>query len=364
MTDLQEAHFIGDPFYENNFLDQRHIWMGENREFSNGTSCYSSNGGSGEEYKIRNLERRTRTWIYETYFSLGDSDSDVATARRAQAADRKENRPQYSLVVEGIKMGASITINGIHLGYATDQFLRYIFPIPAPILHSGLSSSNLLSVSFDPDIDTNGRFMACSGGWDWAPYSKAAENSCTSRRSLSFGIFKPIYIIETKNVAIVNVVPKIRYLGDATIKHLKDGHGFELVVDVHLKIDSVESITTGEVLFRASFMPDVFLKAKNGHVNKSDVTSTYYVVSLKREISADSIDLWWPNSLGNQPLYTIRVAYRDTTQGFCTSWVKRRIGEQLRLIEFELVQFIRSFLLIKNVFHISLNFCQDFALSH
>lgn len=64
------------------------------------------------------------------------------------------------LVFDGIKMGANITVNGQPVGIAVDQFLRYQYDV-ARFLKAG---TNELSVTFDFDIDVNGRFMACTGG--------------------------------------------------------------------------------------------------------------------------------------------------------------------------------------------------------
>ena len=73
------------------------------------------------------------------------------------------------LVFDGIKMGAEIFLNGKSLGLATDQFLRYNFSVQSLLKPTG----NLLSVTFPEKygIDTQGRFMACSGGWDWYVYT-------------------------------------------------------------------------------------------------------------------------------------------------------------------------------------------------
>jgi len=295
---------------------------------------------------IPNLERRTRTWIYETNFTLGHintSNSSIykSIVRRREVVEQKENESyiehkRYALVVEGIKMGASIQVNGINIGNVTDQFLRYIFPLPPSTLHSELTDTNSLSITFDPEIDTHGRFMACSGGWDWAPYSMAAEASCSSRRVFSFGIFKPIYIVEVNEVAIVNVVPKVRYLGDSTVERLVDGRNFELVIDVHLQLfqDDVGAFRsgTGEVIFRASFMQDAIISVKDGLESEGfNEINSVVVVKLKTEISLEKVDLWWPNGLGDPKLYTVQVTYRDFSLGFTTSWVKRRIGESTLL---------------------------------
>ena len=56
------------------------------------------------------------------------------------------------LVFDGIKMGATIHIDGRLIGNATDQFRRLHFDV-APGHHT-------LEVVFDPRIEVDGRFMA------------------------------------------------------------------------------------------------------------------------------------------------------------------------------------------------------------
>lgn len=157
------------------------------------------------------LEIRTRTWTYSTEFELDTVDSSAYT---------------YILVLEGIKMGAQVAVNGDTLGNVTDQFLRFSFVLDREVLSRGsvtrtsrdrrreLAPSrtrHLLTITFDPTIPTDGRFMACSGGWDWAPYTKTGDER--GSRVFSFGAFKPIYIVKERFASITHVVPKVYYLG-------------------------------------------------------------------------------------------------------------------------------------------------------
>lgn len=69
--------------------------------------------------------------------------------------------------------------------------------------------------------------MACSGGWDWAPYTRVHDND--GRRMFSFGITKPVNLLRYEfshsspvkeeehfhcATSITHVVPKISFLGD------------------------------------------------------------------------------------------------------------------------------------------------------
>ena len=71
------------------------------------------------------------------------------------------------LVFDGVKMGASISVNGHSIGTVTDQFRRYIFELNDTVLDISSGAQNSLAVAFKPEIDVNGRFMSCTGGWDW-----------------------------------------------------------------------------------------------------------------------------------------------------------------------------------------------------
>ena len=90
------------------------------------------------------------------------------------------------LVADGIKMVADIVVNGIEVGYTSDQFLRYKWDVSS-LLHP---TGNTLVVSFPTGADARNseqRWMACSGGWDWAPYSTTRASGATT---FSKGIWK------------------------------------------------------------------------------------------------------------------------------------------------------------------------------
>ena len=147
ISDLEEAGLIGDPWFETNWRDDAGMWF--------------------------------RKWRYNTTFALSSAEAEQL---RAGA--------EIFLVFDGIKMGATIELDGHAVGVATDQWLRYSFPISALL---SPATSHELSVTFDNAIDTHGRYMGCSGGWDWAPMS--IEWMVTPDRSptFSFGIWNNIF---------------------------------------------------------------------------------------------------------------------------------------------------------------------------
>lgn len=66
-----------------------------------------------------------------------------------------------------VAQGANVSVNGQFLGEVNDQFLRYTYELPASLLRG---SGNVVAVTFSKSIGTDGRFMACTGGWDWASW--------------------------------------------------------------------------------------------------------------------------------------------------------------------------------------------------
>ena len=68
-----------------------------------------------------------------------------------------------------------------------DQFVRYVFDVA----HDPSISTHTLTVMFDPSIDVGGRFMSCTGGWDWAPYSHTFQDGA---HTFSKGIWKSVCV--------------------------------------------------------------------------------------------------------------------------------------------------------------------------
>jgi len=121
ITDLERAGVIGDPLFERNFKSV--VWDATD-------------------------------FTYSTTFS---------------AAAGVLASPARWLVLDSVKMGAFVWLNGVFLGAVHDQFLRYVFDVTAVLRPSG---DNSLSLTFPPSNDTlndEARWIACSGAWDWAP---------------------------------------------------------------------------------------------------------------------------------------------------------------------------------------------------
>ena len=164
----------------------------------------------------------------------------------------------------------------------------------------------------------------CSGGWDWSPYTK--ERDAQQLQMFTLGIVKPVYIIGIgiQHFYVSHVVPKIYYLGKYPKKPLVNAEGdFRLSVDVHLRFvngKSYSSLSNSSIILMTDFTEQVETSIPIPVPTLHDELSS--VVSINLIVRKESIELWWPNGMGKQPLYNIYVG----TSSVKGAWIKKRIG--------------------------------------
>ncbi|CAE7551663.1 MANBA [Symbiodinium sp. CCMP2592] len=242
-----------------------------------------------------------QTWTFSTNFSV-NTRLFASTGSRLQ------------LVFDGIKMGAVIRVNGKALGKATSQFMRYTFDLKPEDLRAA-NGANRLEVAFDSSIPVGGRFMACSGGWDWAPYTKTSQDGV---KTFSYGIWKHVYLIYTPIglASITHVAPQIFFKGMYPTEALVDGHheGFTVKVKVFL---SAPAAANGTLTLLPSWRPRV---SRRISIPAGSSNHTVEVVA-----NATDIKLWWPIGMGEQHLYELGVQFKgDDLTGLTRT--TRRIG--------------------------------------
>jgi len=298
LSDLANAGAIDDPYYDRNFLAQQGVWVGpEDAATTTGRT-------------ITQCRPRTRTWIYS-------ADVTLPAAIESQVNDT------LLLVVEGIKMAAVISRDGVRIGTVTDQFLRYIFPLPRPGLDRGATTSernHRLTVTFDGarsgnSITTDGRYMACSGGWDWAPYTRVCETSEEGegafRPAFSLGIVEPIYIVPARGgVVLTDVVPRIYPLtarpsssSSATTTEAPT-RDFRVQVEMVLETFPPAKSDAMSLTVRSNFSAEVLhVSVPSGHDKRDQLVTI--------NMTASNVELWWPLGLGNQTMYRLDVTLED-----------------------------------------------------
>lgn len=265
LTDLQTAGEIGDPLYELNWLNSS-LW---------------------EE----------PVWTYSTEFQL---EHQTLTALRAARAGAGASA--IYLVFDGIKMGATVSVNNHTLGQVTDQFRRYLFELNSTTLDTSIGASNTLSVAFDSSIEVGGRFMSCTGGWDWAPYTNTFNMDA---HTFSKGIWKNVYLVTAASVAVEHVVPQIFYRGDYPTTPLEDGShsGFDVGVRVHFR---AAAATTGTLTLVPGW-------GKRTPVStKLSIPAGNTSATINTTAEASDIKLWWPANTGrDHPLYNVTVSFQE-----------------------------------------------------
>jgi beta-mannosidase len=288
ITDLQRAGVIGDPYYELNFLDNRTLWSND------------------------------REWTYSTNATLPPPGTPAGAS--------------LVLVFDGIKMGARVSLNSVLLGTVTNQFVRSVFPLPPSAL-APAGQPNLVTVAFDPTLSLAGRYMAATGGWDWAPLSQLSLNDTVFgvMSTFSSGIWKSVYVAAlapagSNDVAITAVVPLTHYLGAYPVGALVDGAhaGFTVNVTTHLLVP--EGGAQGTVTVSGTW---------SGCVPVSSPLTTFPAgdasVTLTLAAPAASMLLWWPNGLGGQPLYNISAAWAPASAAAAASAAATTVTSVRRL---------------------------------
>lgn len=263
-------------------------------------------------------------WTYESEFSLTNEQSDLLISGG-----------DVLLVFDGVKMGAHVALDGKPLGDVTDQFLRYSFSL-ANFLRSHFSSSSsssssssvpssssswlspvtthTLTVAFDFKINTTGRFMACTGGWDWAPYALPNRVTFdTAARTFSYGIWRHVYLVSVASTSIEYVVPQIFYVGDYPVTPLVDGQpSFQLITRVHFY---TSSSVTGQLTVNIAGLNTSSLSVTLA-AGRSNVTLSFICNHVK---------LWWPNGYGAQTTYPLTVTFTPSSSSTSLS-TARSIG--------------------------------------
>ena len=250
ISDLEAAGLIGDPWFETNWRDDAGMWF--------------------------------RKWRYSTTFALSSAEAEQL---RAGA--------EIFLVFDGIKMGATIELDGHAVGVATDQWLRYSFPLSKLLSPAAVHE---LSVTFDNVIDTHGRYMGCSGGWDWAPMSIEWMVTPDRSPSFSFGIWKSVSLLAVNSTSITHIAPRVF----ATEQRVAPGadRDWEVEVAVHFNTPGVHAVD-GELRVEGDW----------GAMARLSVTLQPGESAVTINITANKsqVELWWPVRMGEQPLYNLTV---------------------------------------------------------
>ena len=265
-----------------------------------------------------------RILIVFRYNNSNNNNNDLFSSFSSQMQTTKE----VWLVFDGIKMGASITLNGVKLGVAVDQFLRYNFSVT-----SILKADNILAITFPKQtgIDVDGRFMACSGSADWAPYTNTFD--IRGQQTFTKGIWKSVYLVEFDKVAITGIIPQIMYDGEYPLEPIDQDQGngikgeFNVSVKAYVYVKPSVTEEFGQFEIQSDWSNSTTIHPikfpLEGGMQLVHILLPSVKINSRNE--KNGVDLWWPNGLGHQKLYnfTIRYSSPSTTVPISTS---RQVG--------------------------------------
>ena len=262
-TDLLKAGKIGDPFYRENEASQQ--WIGETG------------------------------WSYVR---------DVQVPASALAWDR------VLLRCEGLDTLATIAINGQKVGQADNMYRTWEFDVKSALK----VGRNRIEVTFDsviPEIikrqqtrslpgwggpqEIKGRAWIrkepCNFGWDWGP------------TLVTCGIWREMSVVAFNSVRLTGVeIRQFHVNGAVTLSVLPE-------------IDRVAEIPV-----------QTKIRVRLGETLIGEISGTYQnTTSTPLELTLPNPQLWWPNGLGEHPLYTVEVEILNA-QGTVLDTITRRVG--------------------------------------
>ncbi|KAL1508964.1 hypothetical protein ABEB36_003777 [Hypothenemus hampei] len=263
----------------------------------------------------------TIDWVYYYNFILDDDLLDY------------EN---VNLVFEGIDTFATIELNNVTIGTTNNMFVRYYFDVKKHLKTNG--NVNTLTVWFDnapkvaselyteqlkkykipwecPPDDYHGtchinmiRKMQASFSWDWGPSFP------------EIGIWKPVYLEAYDEASIRSLVVQSQ--------DPKDDKNYELVIDTYFAPNQ-QGFINGSLKATIYLSEDKAIY-KVFNVSEHIVEKGEFRSTVVLPVEKSDVQLWWPNGLGEQPLYRVGVAFTSSVDG---SVVSRNVSTGIRFVE-------------------------------
>jgi beta-mannosidase len=257
------------------------------------------------------FNERTQQWVAEKDWRY-ERSFDVATDLYAQE--------HIELCCDGLDTFATVELNGVELG-KTDNMFRYWRWDVKPHLRPGTNTLRITFASVLPHAKAGDakrhlpawnepepgrhwgltgrgylRKQACQGGWDWG------------EMALTAGIYKAIRLEAWSCARLCN--------WRHTQHHAKDG---SVRIDVSV---TLRRMTGDPVSVRAR------LAREGSLVAEAEVTTSTAEATLALPVAMP--ELWWPNGMGEQPLYDLEIIVTDAS-GHELDAVRARLG--LRVLE-------------------------------
>ena len=245
--------------------------------------------------------------------ALGLMEQDYSFSRRFDLPEKIGTCQHQILRFDGVDTLADIYLNGTRLGHTDNMHIAWEYDVRGLLQEK----DNLLLVrTYSPtryireedakhhlggsDEAMRGfphlRKAHCMFGWDWGP------------RLPDQGIWKDVELIGYNDVRIADVRIRQEHL-------LPDGRRVEDAPD------GGRAARGGEISVRLTVEAELandYAKTGNGEVIQIELTApdgSVFELKNGEPFSVPEPELWWPNGLGAQPLYTVTVRARMPETG-------------------------------------------------
>ena len=224
------------------------------------------------------------------------------------------------LVFSGIDTLADISLNGTELGSVNNMHRVWEYPVRSILkekdneivvkLHSPV---NFIAKEFEADPAILGTEDAMRGfpkirkghymfGWDWGP------------RLPDAGIWKSVGLFKVNGARLTRSYIGQKWNEDYSRVEISISAMIETMEDGALsKERALNSVKNESFALRADIIsPEGIILAE-----KADLTKPFAI---------ENPELWWPNGLGKQPLYTVNIELVDKGSGKAVDSCSKRIG--------------------------------------
>jgi len=256
--------------------------------------------------------------------------------RRDFEIDAAWLRPRTELVFEGIDLFGGVWLNGRYLGETSNSFRPYRFDV-TDVIRPG---RNTLVVRVGATLEilegkpwrkyfacfNTPRIFArkaqCQFSWDWAPHLPAV------------GIWRSVRLETFESGRIMDVAVRTRNDGHVTFFVELDERTERQDLDQKVTSKGQHRVVrpTGDLVFE--IRGPVNVAGSRGQAGRKVASARFPVRGQKNfcTLHVPAPQLWWPNGLGDQPLYRYRV--RLVRNGRTHHAVEGRFGiRQIRLLE-------------------------------
>jgi beta-mannosidase len=229
------------------------------------------------EFEAQSLE--DKDWVYRTEFTLSEEDL---------AAD------ELVLVFEGIDTYADVTLNDVALGSTANMFVAQRFDVTEHArpgrntlqvdFYSAVTNIHTLKQNSPLDLISSTeaarpyiRKAQYADGWDWGP------------RLVQVGLWRPVRLEIVRGARVVDPFAYTRSVQDGTARLWV---GAQVACYVEQALDAEVRVSLDGETKATSRVPVSLARGEMGFDLWLDVPDA---------------QLWWPNGLGPQPLYTVTV---------------------------------------------------------